>query len=142
MNITPYMLVYGHDPVLPMEVVMKSARIAYQHGLTPADFTQAMLKRRVARSYDKRVRKKSFSEGDLVWKAVFPLGEKNSRYGKWSPTWEGPYQIAQVLRGNVYLLMDLSGGLFKHLTNGKYLKHHYPTVWEMKGFGENIVNIP
>ncbi|XP_058189360.1 uncharacterized protein LOC131306947 [Rhododendron vialii] len=42
-NITPYMLVYGHDPVLPMEVAVKSARIAYQHGLTPADYTQAML---------------------------------------------------------------------------------------------------
>ncbi|KAF7153737.1 hypothetical protein RHSIM_Rhsim01G0158600 [Rhododendron simsii] len=51
-------------------------------------------KRRVVRAYDKRVRKKSFSEGDLVWRTVFPLGEKNSRYGKWSPTWEGPYQIA------------------------------------------------
>ncbi|XP_058181214.1 uncharacterized protein LOC131299647 [Rhododendron vialii] len=105
-NITPYMLVFGHDPVLPMEVAMKSARIAYQHGLTPADYTQAMLveledldevrlttldhmlvqKRRVARSYDKRVRKKRFSKGGLVWKAVFPLGEKNSRYGNGSPT--------------------------------------------------------
>ncbi|XP_058220015.1 uncharacterized protein LOC131330449 [Rhododendron vialii] len=105
-NITPYMLVYGHDPVLPMEVAVKSARIAYQNGLTPADYTQVMLmeledldevrlaaldhmlvqKRRVTRSYDKRVRKKSFTEGDLVWKAVFPLGEKNPRYGKWSPT--------------------------------------------------------
>ncbi|XP_058217478.1 uncharacterized protein LOC131328562 [Rhododendron vialii] len=107
-NITPYMLVYGHDPVLTMEVAVKSARIAYQHGLTPADYTQAMLieledldevrlaaldhmlvqKRIVARSYDKCVRRESFSEGDLVWKVVFPLGEKNSRYGKWSPTWE------------------------------------------------------
>ncbi|XP_058185781.1 uncharacterized protein LOC131303007 [Rhododendron vialii] len=155
-NITPYMLVYGHDLVLPMEVAVKSTRIAYQNGLTPADYTQAMLmkledldevrlaaldhmlvqKRRVARSYDKRVRKKSFTKGDLVWKAVFPLGEKNPRYGKWSPTWEGPYQIAQVLRGNVYLLMDLNGGLFKHLTNGKYLKHHYPSMWEMRDCGE------
>ncbi|XP_058185752.1 uncharacterized protein LOC131302976 [Rhododendron vialii] len=154
-NITPYMLVYGHDPVLPMDVAVKSARIAYQNGLTPADYTQAMLmeledldevrlaaldlmlvqKRRVARSYDKRVRKKSFIEGDLVWKVIFPLGEKNPRYGKWSPIWEGPYQIAQVLRGNVYLLMDLNGGLSKHLTNGKYLKHHYPTMWEMRDVG-------
>ncbi|XP_058185787.1 uncharacterized protein LOC131303013 [Rhododendron vialii] len=161
-NITPYMLVYGHDPVLPMEVAVKSTRIAYQNGLTPADYTQAMLmeledldevrlaaldhmlvqKRRVARSYDKRVRKKSFTEGDLVWKAVFPLWEKNPRYGKWSPTWEGPYQIAQVLKGNFYLLMDLNGGLFKHLTNGKYLKHHYPTMWEMRDFGEIQPNKP
>ncbi|XP_058221088.1 uncharacterized protein LOC131331217 [Rhododendron vialii] len=156
------MLVYGLDPVLPMEVAVKSARIVYQHGLTPTNYTQAMLveledldevrlaaldhmlvqKRRVTRSYDKHVKKKSFSEGDLVWKTIFPLGEKNSRYGKWSPTWEGPYQIVQVLRGNVYLLMELSGGLFKHLTNGKYLKHHYLTMWEMKDLGENNFNKP
>ncbi|KAF7127623.1 hypothetical protein RHSIM_Rhsim11G0143600 [Rhododendron simsii] len=76
-------------------------------GLTPTDYTQAMLielenldevrlyhmlvqKRKVARSYHKRVRRKSFSEGDLVWKAVFPWGGGgNSRYGKWSPTWKG-----------------------------------------------------
>ncbi|XP_058217951.1 uncharacterized protein LOC131328970 [Rhododendron vialii] len=161
-NMTPYMLVYGHDPVLPMEVAVKSARIAYQLGFTPADYSQAMLieledldevrlaaldhmlvqKRRVARAYDKRVRRKSFSEGDLVWKAVFPLGEKSSRYGKWSPTWEGPFQISRVLRGNVYLLMDLDGGLDKHLTNGKYLKHHYPTMWEMRDFGENLPRNP
>ncbi|KAF7129974.1 hypothetical protein RHSIM_Rhsim10G0182100 [Rhododendron simsii] len=42
-NVTPYMLVYGHDPVLPMEIAVKSARIASQNGLTPADYTQAML---------------------------------------------------------------------------------------------------
>ncbi|XP_058198420.1 uncharacterized protein LOC131313941 [Rhododendron vialii] len=32
-NVTPYMLVYGHDPVLPMEVTVRSAKITYQSGL-------------------------------------------------------------------------------------------------------------
>lgn len=112
------MVVYGHDPILPMEVAVKSTRLAYQNGLTFVDYTQAMLiefedldkvrlafldhmvvqKRMVAGAYEKGGRKKSFSEGDLVWKAVLPLGEKSSRYGKWSPTWEGPYSLLKSLK--------------------------------------------
>lgn len=80
------MLVYGHDPILPMEIAVKSARFAYQNGLIHAYYTQAMLmeledlakarraaldhmlvqKRRLAKAYDKRVRKKAFAEGDFV----------------------------------------------------------------------------
>ncbi|XP_058203009.1 uncharacterized protein LOC131317479 [Rhododendron vialii] len=130
-NVTPYMLVYGHDPVLPMEVTVRSARIAYQNGLSPVDYSQAMLmemedldevrlaaldhmlvqKRHVAKAYNRRVRRKSFTEGDLVWQVVLPLGAQTARYGKWSPTWEGPYQIYKVFEGNVYLLMGLDGGM-------------------------------
>ena len=149
-GVTPYMLVYGHDAVLPMEITVRSARLAFQNDLTPADYSQAMLmeledlddlrlkafdtilaqKRKVAKAFDKRVRKKSFAEGDLVWKTVFPLNAKDSRYGKWSPTWEGPFQIWKVCRGNVYLLMDLEGEMETHTTNGKFLKHYYPSMWE------------
>lgn len=90
---TPYMLVYGHDPILPMELTMKSTRIAYENGLMHADYSQAMFmeledfrlaaldqmlvqKRKAARAYDKRVRKKTFADGDLVWKAVLTLHSK------------------------------------------------------------------
>ena len=129
-------------------------RSVYQNGLTPPEFTQAMLmeledldevrlqaldhlvvqKQQVARAYDKRVRRKSFTEGDLVWRAVLPFGAKDPKYGKWSPTWEGPFQIAQVCRGCVYVLMDLDGECHKHPINGKFLKHYHPTMWEMGDF--------
>lgn len=36
-------------------------------------------KQKVAKAYDKRVRKKSFSEGDLDWKTVLSLGGKNTK---------------------------------------------------------------
>ncbi|XP_058202641.1 uncharacterized protein LOC131317076 [Rhododendron vialii] len=155
-NVTPYVLVYGHDAIVPMEVTVRSTRWAYHNGLTPAEYSQAMLmelenldevrlaafdhmvvqKQRVAKAYDKRVRRKSFSEGDLVWQTVWPLGTKTSKYGKWSPTWEWPHQICQVFRGNVYLLLDLDGKVHKHTINGKFLKHYYPTIWEMGDFNE------
>ncbi|CAL2255975.1 unnamed protein product [Prunus armeniaca] len=45
-------------------------------------------KHAVSRAYNKRVKNKSFEEGENVWKAVLPLGTHVAGYGKWSPTWE------------------------------------------------------
>jgi hypothetical protein len=45
-------------------------------------------KARVARWYDKNVKIRSFAQGELVWKLVLPIGTKDSKFGKWSPTWE------------------------------------------------------
>ena len=40
---TPFALTYGHDAVLPMEVTVRSLRVAQQHNLSPADYNQAMM---------------------------------------------------------------------------------------------------
>jgi hypothetical protein len=42
-------------------------------------------KMRVAKYYNKKVKVKQFAEGDLVWKALLPIGTKYSAFGKWSP---------------------------------------------------------
>ncbi len=47
-------------------------------------------KERVARHYNKKVVPKDFSEGELVWKLILPIGTRDSKFGKWSPNWEGP----------------------------------------------------
>lgn len=91
---------------------MPSLRIAYQNQLTPAEFTEAMLlelegldemrlqalnalqvsKARAARAYNKKVKSKSFEEGDPVWKVILPRVH-DPIYGKWSPNWEGPFHL-------------------------------------------------
>jgi hypothetical protein len=38
-----------------------------------------------------------FQVGKLVWKIVLPLGTKDIKFGKWSPSWEGPYKIIKVI---------------------------------------------
>lgn len=43
-------------------------------------------KLRMAEVYNKRVKTKSFHEGELVWKVILPIGVKDSKFGKWSPT--------------------------------------------------------
>ena len=47
-------------------------------------------KARVGRWYDKKVKVKSFVQGELVWKLILPIGTKSSKFGKWLPTWERP----------------------------------------------------
>ena len=39
-------------------------------------------KKKVARAYNKQVRKKSFEEGELIWKAMLPIGAKDREFPK------------------------------------------------------------
>ena len=87
-------------------------------------------KPRIAKYYNKKVKGKQFSEGDLVWKVKLPIRSKNSEFGKWSPNWEGPYRIKSCAPGNAYVLETLGGGEeFGRVINEKYLKKYYPSVW-------------
>jgi hypothetical protein len=47
----------------------------------------------VAKAYNKKVKAKSFRAGDLVWKIMLPLWSKDQKFGKRSPSWEGPYKV-------------------------------------------------
>ncbi|XP_059663476.1 uncharacterized protein LOC132309146 [Cornus florida] len=149
-GVTPFMLTYGHDAVLPMEVTVRSMRFAMQNNLTPAEYNESMLveledldevrlraldhiqaqKRRVVRAYNKHVRAKIFSEGDLVWKTILPMGVNDRKYGKWSPNWEGPFMVYKVLKRGAYHLQDLDGEIHTRPINGRYLKTYYPIMWE------------
>lgn len=80
--------------------------------------------------YNKRVKQKSFSERDLVWKIVLPTETMDPRHGKWSAKWERPFVIHRVLGNGAYQLANRIGLLHKMLINGKYLKKYYPIIWK------------
>ena len=83
--------------MFPMEVVVPSLRVSRQNGFNPQEYSEAMMielkaldgkilqaldhimiqKKKVARAYNKRVRRKIFEEGELVWKVVLPIGAKD-----------------------------------------------------------------
>ncbi len=88
---------------------------------------------RVQSAYNKRVKAKSFSIGDLVSKLTLHIDKKSQRYRKWSPNWEGPFRVRQVTQGNSYYLNTLEGAEGDQAINGKYLKHYYTSVWEDVG---------
>jgi hypothetical protein len=54
-------------------------------------------KLRIAKAYNKRVKEKSFQDGDLVWKAILSIESRSNKFRKWSPNWEGPYRIEEVI---------------------------------------------
>jgi hypothetical protein len=79
-------------------------------------------KLRVARAYNKRVKEKSFQVRDLVWKMILPIGSKSNKFRKWSPNWEGPYRIGEVIPKSSYMVQNVQGTSLPRALNGKYLK--------------------
>ena len=148
LDITTFELVYGQEAVLPVEVNLDAYRLAKRNDLSTVDYYNSMMdnidevtdkrmkglkeiekdRLRVARAYNKKVKDKSFQVGDLAWKTILPLGMKNNKFGKWSPSWEGPYRVVKVIFGNSYMMETLQGDRLPRAINGKYLKKFYPSV--------------
>ena len=97
---TPYMLVYGMEAVMPLEVEIPSLRVLIDFELEEAEWAKVryeqlnlisekrlasichhqLYQRRMAKSYDKKVRPRRFQEGDLVLKKILPVpGQDQSK---------------------------------------------------------------
>ena len=87
-------------------------------------------KKKVAQAYNKQVGRKSFEEGELVWKVVLPISAKDRELGKWSPNWEGPFKVHQVLIGNVYWLSSLERSHTKGSSMGSTSRSTFPQCWK------------
>ena len=87
-------------------------------------------KLRAKNAYNKKVKVKAFLVGDLVMKAILLIWFIELRLGKWSPNWEGVFQIHKVLRGGAYHLRDIDRHAHNRPINGKYLKRYKPSIWE------------
>lgn len=79
-------------------------------------------KKKVEKYYNKKVKAKTFSLEDLVWNVILPMDRKDMALGKWSPKWEGPFQILQVSSNGAYEIEELNKDKRILRVNGKYLK--------------------
>jgi len=149
-KVSPFELVYGQEAMFPVKISLNAVRFARQNDLTVIDYYNSMMdnidevtdkrvialgaiekdKIMVARAYNKKVKAKSFQVGDLVWKTILPLRNKDRKFGKWSPSWEGPYKVKQVMSGNAYLLQTLQGKDLPKALNGRFLKQYHPSMWQ------------
>jgi hypothetical protein len=68
----------------------------------------------------------------LLWKMFLLIGTRSSKFGKWSPSWEGPYIVTKVVPGNAYFMETLEGQKLGKALNGKYLKKYYPSICSSK----------
>ena len=88
-------------------------------------------KQKVIKSYNRKIRPKTFAIGDFVWKVILPPRTKNLHLGKWSPNWEGPYLVSQLFDRNAYKLMHINVEEHIRSINENYLKPYKPSFNEM-----------
>ena len=80
-------------------------------------------KNRVKNQYDKSIKPRIFSEGELVllWdQNKEPLGA-----GKFRSMWLGPYIVSKFPKKGAYELIDFEGNKLPEPRNGLYLKKYY-----------------
>ncbi|XP_075099327.1 uncharacterized protein LOC142176143 [Nicotiana tabacum] len=142
---TPYSLVYGVEAVLPLEQQIPTLRLAIQEGTTDEENAQLCLEELealdekrlesqqslecyqagVSRSFNKRVRLRSFQVGDEVLVVKRHIITSRRSRGKFSAKWDGPYIVQEVYSSGSYKIVDLEGLRIGPI-NGKFMKRYYP----------------
>jgi hypothetical protein len=61
---------------------------------------------------------------------ILSLRTQSGKFGEWSPSWEGSFRVIWVVPGNAYFVENLEGYSLPKASNGKYLKHYYPSMWQ------------
>ncbi|KAL0448120.1 UNVERIFIED_CONTAM: hypothetical protein Slati_1939900 [Sesamum latifolium] len=114
---SPLTLSYGTEAVAPVEIRELSWRVKHYDSTSNTqglrmnlDFLDearemtaahaAMLKARMAKSYNARVRPRNFQVGDLVLRKA----EVCRPVGKSDPKWEDPYKVVEIVNSGAYKL--------------------------------------
>ncbi|KAK3026967.1 hypothetical protein RJ639_040819 [Escallonia herrerae] len=138
---TPFLLCYGTEAMLPVKIKVPTIRALHFHevnneaGLranldlldetrTQAHERSVVIKHRVARYYNQRVRSKQFQEGDLVLHKL-EVSDPKAATRKLSPNWEGPYRVIKVLKSGAYALGTLSWEPIPRTWNAENLSKYY-----------------
>ncbi|XP_050914749.1 uncharacterized protein LOC127129640 [Lathyrus oleraceus] len=151
-NSTPFRLTFGHNAILPVEICLQSVKVQRQNDLQSEQYwdmmfdelayldeerlaaTEMLIRQKecVAKLYNRKVREKTLTDNDYVWKVIFPIDRRDLTLGKWSPKWEGPFQVTRTYANNAYEIKELGGDQRVLRVNGKYLKKYKPMLQEIQ----------
>ncbi|XP_070046590.1 uncharacterized protein [Nicotiana tomentosiformis] len=140
---TPYLLVYGIEAIIPAKVEIPSLRIIQEAELSDAKWIQnqyeqlalidgkrmnavchgQLYQNRMARAFNKKVRSRQFTPGQLVLKRIFP--HQNEAKGKFSTNWQVPYIVHRVLIGGALILANMDGEIWPQPINSDAVKRYY-----------------
>jgi ribonuclease HI len=138
---SPFQLVYGAEAVFPTQLALPVAKffqdyegepdhmIRRIHQIVEAQQIREQVRdaayshqQKIKQAFDRKVRKKEFEIGDLVFKWDAPRQDKG-KHNKFDALWIGPFKISEVLSNNTYGLQDLEGEeVFNSPVNGHFLK--------------------
>eukprot|EP00253_Pinus_taeda_P002557 PITA_02557 len=139
---TPFQLVYGLEKILPVQCKISSLKLAVD--LLPrtseeeacflelihlnetrhdAALANEAHKKQVKAQFDKNVKPRVFSEGDLV--LLYDQESDKLGEGKFKSLWMSPYIFKRVLAKVAYELVDYDGIPLAQPRNRLYLKLYY-----------------
>ncbi|XP_070039453.1 uncharacterized protein [Nicotiana tomentosiformis] len=126
-GVTAYMLVYGIEAMIPVEVAIPSLRVIQEAKLDVAEWIrvrqeQLMLidekgmdvvchgqlyRNRMACVVNNRVKPCQFTSGQLFLKKIFPYQEEAK--GKFAPNLQGPYMVHRAVSSRALILVEMDG---------------------------------
>ncbi|XP_060179130.1 uncharacterized protein LOC132609255 [Lycium barbarum] len=142
-GVTPYLLVYDTEVVIPAEVEIPSLRIVQEAELDNAEWVRdryeqlalidekmmvvichcQLYRQRMARAFNKRVKTRLFQIGQMVLKNIFP--HQDEYRGKFAPNWQGHYVVRKVLSRGAVVLAEMDGQQWLKPINSDAIKHYY-----------------
>ena len=109
--ISPFTLTYGMEAVIPTEISLRTIRTATPESENAESIARELdmsdeqqeaaaicitsYQRRLANSYNKRVKPRVFRPGDLVLRKVFE-NTADPTAGKFQPDWKGPFVVTRT----------------------------------------------
>ncbi|XP_022855981.1 uncharacterized protein LOC111377155 [Olea europaea var. sylvestris] len=133
---TPFMLAFGLEATIPIEVSLPTIRKLEINRETQttehldlleevreqASLRTASYQNRTAKHFNNKVQTRRIGAGDLVLRKAEAVGHQP---GKLGPTWEGSYEVIRKLKGGAYSLIDTSGKSLPRPWNANNLKIYY-----------------
>ena len=139
-GISPFALTYGMEAVIPTEIGLPTIRTAAPESENAESVVKELdasdelreaatirivsYQRRLANSYNKRVKPRVFQSGDLVLRKVFE-NTANPTIRKFQPNWEGPYVVTQPGGSRSYAIDKTDGTPIPRMWNVMHLKRYY-----------------
>ncbi|XP_047256202.1 uncharacterized protein LOC107846295 [Capsicum annuum] len=78
---------------------------------------------RMIKVFNKKVKPRRFTTGQLVLKKIFPYQDKAK--GKFEPNWQGPYIVHRVLSGGAVIFAEVDRTVSTKSINSDALKKYY-----------------
>ena len=141
---TPYMLMYGRDPILPLDTLLEPRRRYYGDEYVPTmlqrlqtAFAHVAINTKKARDYikrqaDKKARQRLFNEGDPVF--LHDPCIKEGQMKKLSSPWRSHYRIIEMITPVTALIRNQKSGAYKtvHVNNLRYANIN--DRWDLNDF--------
>ena len=141
---TPYMLMYGRDPILPLDTLLEPRRRYYGDEYVPTmlqrlqtAFAHVAINTKKARDYikrqaDKKARQRLFNEGDPVF--LHDPCIKEGQMKMLSSPWRSHYRIIEMITPVTALIRNQKSGAYKtvHVNNLRYANIN--DRWDLNDF--------